>query len=91
MNELDVLIAEAEIGEEARRFLESDIGRLIVGRAQQDIDSAVYELKNANPRDPDKITELQNQIWRGESIISWIAEAIEAGNEALKQYEESSE
>ena len=60
MNELDILIAEAEIGEEARRFLESDIGRLVIGKAQQEVDDALFSLKTIDHTNAAEIQKLQN-------------------------------
>ena len=58
----DELIAAAELGEQARKFLESDLGRMLVGLADQEADLAQEALAVVSPTDTGKITELQNQV-----------------------------
>lgn len=85
---IDLIAAEAELGEAARRFLESDMGRLIAGRAGAEADEAFIKLKDIDPEDSETIRKLQNDIWRAESVITWIAETIERGNSAIDEFEE---
>jgi len=45
----DELVAQAELGEEARRFLESDLGKYIIGVARQEAQLALVKLSTADP------------------------------------------
>lgn len=81
------LYAEAMIGRDAEDFIQSDIGRYIVGCAEQEAQEAMDQLKRVYPWRRRKITELQNKIWRAESIQSWIAELIIKGKQATQQLE----
>lgn len=81
------LYAEAMIGRDAEDFIQSDIGRYIVGCAEQEAQEAMDQLKHVYPWRRRKITELQNKIWRAESIQSWIAELIIKGKQATQQLE----
>lgn len=83
---MNQLIAEAEIGEEARKFIESDLGRTLVGMAQQEILSAQIALGTVDPDDKKAIVALQNQIWRGEQFEQWLKELVSRGNDAMNAY-----
>jgi len=82
------LFAEAIIGRDAEDFVNSDIGRYVIGCAEQEANEAIAQLKNVYPWRRRKITELQNKIWRAESIQTWISELIIKGRQAQQQLEE---
>jgi hypothetical protein len=82
------LYAEAIIGRDAEDFVNSDIGRYVIGCAEQEANEAIAQLKNVYPWRRRKITELQNKIWRAESIQTWISELIIKGRQAQQQLEE---
>ena len=82
------LYAEAILGKDAEEFVESELGRFIIGRAEQEIEDAVNELKKCYPWRTRKIRELQNRIWRAESVQNWLAELVVRGRQALNQLDE---
>lgn len=84
----DELFAEAMIGKDAEEFIRSDIGRYIIGCAEQEAQEALDQLKRVYPWRRRKITELQNKIWRAESIQSWLAELVIKGQQAIQQLDE---
>jgi len=81
------LIAEYKLGEDAQAFLKGDLGRFLLGRAQQEIDLAREEMDDIDPHAFKEIRDLQNQIWRARSFGNWLAELIHRGNEALHTLE----
>ena len=81
------LLAEAMIGRDAEDFIESDIGRYIIGCAEQESHEATEQLKRVYPWRRRKIQELQNKIYRAESIQSWLAELVISGKQALQSLE----
>ena len=83
MSEQDVLIAEAEIGDEARKFLESELGKTLLGMASQEVLLAQEALEIVDPSDTKKITALQNQAKVARNFEQWLAELIDKGNNAL--------
>lgn len=86
------LLGKVSAGIEAERFLESGLGKYIVARAEQERDAAIEKFKTVPPTESVTIRELQNTIWRAESIQSWIAEVIQEGFNAeyeLKERERS--
>lgn len=82
------LFAEAMIGKDVEEFIQSDIGRYLIGCAEQESSDALEQLKRVFPWRRRKITELQNRIWRAESFQSWLAELVIQGKQALQQLEE---
>lgn len=82
-SEKDVLLAHAMVGEKCREFLQTDVGRLIEGRARGEAEEAMEALKDADPEDSKLIRKLQNDIYRAESIIDWLNQTIEAGEQAF--------
>jgi len=84
MNEL---FAEAILGRDAEDFIQSDIGQYLIGCAEQEAQEAMEKLKHVFPWRRRKIVELQNRIWRAESIQSWLAEIVIKGKQATQQLE----
>jgi hypothetical protein len=76
------LIAEVELGMDAKAFLESSIGRYLVGCAQQEIVEAQEELSRVLPWRRRRITELQNRVWRARAFLGWLRDALAAAKSA---------
>jgi len=81
---LNALIAEAEIGDDARKFFESDLGKTLLGMADQDVRMAQEGLEDVEPTDTKKITSLQNQAKNARNFRKWLEELIDKGNAALE-------
>ncbi len=88
MNGDDELIAEAEIGDEARKFVESDLGKTLLGMAQQDVRTAQEALAEVDPSDTKKVIALQNQAKNGRNFEAWLTELITKGEQALVLWRE---
>lgn len=84
----DELIAEAEIGDEARKFVESDLGKTLLGMAQQEVADAREELEKVDPSDTKAITALQNKAKIAGYFEQWLAELITKGEQALVLWRE---
>lgn len=84
------LYADVDFSYEVKAFIKSNVGQYLLGRAEQDRDGAVEQLKNADPEDSKTIRGLQNTIKRAESIQYWMADAIDQGKNAEKLLMESS-
>lgn len=83
---LDELIAEAELGDEANRFFESDLYRFFKGAAEQEVVKAQEMLGEADPDDAKAISDLQKHIRLYKSFDQWLRELIDRGNNALEVY-----
>lgn len=82
-----LLLAEAMLGEDALRFARSDLGRYLIGRADQEIKMATLALKTVYPWRWRRITHLQNKIAVAERVKAWILEAIVSGRTAMSEVE----
>lgn len=90
MTQLDELIAHAELGEEARNFIESELGKTILGMAQQEIDAALQSLALVDPTNTEQIRKLQNQAALGRMFAAWLGELINKGANALEVFKHES-
>lgn len=83
---MDELIAAAELGEEARKFLQSDLYRCITGMAEQEVRKAQEALAEVDPEDAKAVRALQQQIKLFQTFESWLIELVSEGNNALTTY-----
>lgn len=83
------LFAEAVLGKDAEEFLSSDIGRYIIGQCEMEAAEAKDELARIHPWRTRRIRDLQNQVWRAESVRMWLAELVIAGKAAMQVLDES--
>ena len=86
MSELDELVAEAEIGDEARRFVESDLGKCVLGMAEQEAVMAQEKLSDIDPTKIEEVRKLQNVVWRARQFEDWLTELISRGENAMEVY-----
>ena len=87
-------IAQADLGLTLEEFKRSKAGRYLIGCALQEAREALRKLKTVDPNDTKAITALQNEIWRAESLVQWVEEAIYTGKnaeQALQQQDDSSD
>lgn len=89
MNENEV-IAEALIGDEAKKFLESELGKCLLGMAMQEVQLAQEALEIANPTDCAAIEKLQNKARLGRQFEQWLKELFTRGENALRIYRHES-
>jgi hypothetical protein len=82
------LVAEAMLGRDAEEFVQSQIGQYIIGAAEQEAKMAAEELARVFPWRRRRIQYLQNQIWRAQSIQSWLAELIIKGKQAMSNLDQ---
>lgn len=80
-NELE---AEAVMGDEAKRFLDGDLGKILKGIAEQEVKAAILEFEEVDLTNDKKIRDLQNRIWRASRFTGWLEELVERGEEALR-------
>jgi hypothetical protein len=85
----DPKMEEAVFGEEVRRFLNEDrIGRYIVAKAASQVESSLLELKEVDPESAKDIRAIQTKIRVAESVVGWLAEAIDNGERAKQILED---
>ena len=84
------MMEDATLGEQIKLFMQGDIGRYIIERAKADADEALSELANVDPEDPKAIREAQMKLRVVERVLSWLQDAITAGNNAMRELHEES-
>lgn len=84
MTDVDTLSAEVVIGDDADKFLRSDLGKVVIGLAIQEAEDAKEEFKTVDPTDSKRIMQLQAVIWRAESFESWLRGLVVEGEQALQ-------
>lgn len=75
-----------DFGFQAEAFLQSDVGKYLIAKAEAEVVEATEALKVVDPTVPDAIRALQNRVYRGESIQYWLAEAIQSGLNAQQEF-----
>lgn len=80
------LIAAAELGDEASKFMESDLYRCMIGIAEQEASIAQSLLIDVDPEDPEKIRKIQNDVKVALHFKQWLDELIDKGNAALEVF-----
>lgn len=84
----DELLARAEIGDEARKFMDSDLGRCVLGLARQEVDSAMLEFKDVNVTDTAKLMDLKTRVWCAHSFEAWLVDLVTDGEESIKVFQQ---
>lgn len=88
-SENDYLFAEAKLGIEVDNFLQTDIGRYLKGRAQQEVDEAVNVFLNCDPeRSRELIMKAKAKARAAQQVMTWLTEAYNDGMGAVVQLEE---
>jgi hypothetical protein len=85
------LIAELDLGEQAEEFISSDIGRYMVGAAQQDGQDAHEKLSKTLPFRWRRIQALQNEIRISDMFLLYLRDLIIRGRAAGKALEDRDE
>lgn len=77
-------------GVEVQKFLTGTIGTYLIERAKEDEQEALEGLANVDANDPAAIRRLQAQVWRANSFVGWLQEALEkarAAHDELGEHE----
>ena len=76
------LVAEVDLGAQAREFLASDLGRHLVGCLHQELLEAQESYNTVAFWRWRRIIQLQNRIWRAKFMLSWLRDLLLAGKAA---------
>jgi len=87
----DPLVKSAVLGRQVEEFLESDIGKYLVGRAESEAREAMDLLKNVSFWRKKRIIWLQNRIKTAENFQMWLGQAYSEGLHALHTIEGDTE
>lgn len=87
-DEETVLLAQAKVGALCANWLDTDVGRYVVGRAEQYEMDVLRELATVKPADKLRIVQLQERARVPALVIRFLDEAIADGEAAKFQLEE---
>jgi hypothetical protein len=73
----------AVFGEQVEQFLESDIGKYLLARAEEQREVALLRLTKANPWRRSYIQRCQNEVKVVDMFQQWLADSILEGKAAL--------
>ena len=76
------LISDVRRGEYFKQVIESEPWAYVLGRAAEEVDEAVSELKSVDPENRAEIIRLQNVIARNEGIGGWLRDILVQGEQA---------
>ena len=79
-----------DFGMEVEAFLQSEIGRYVAKHGEAEVEAAVEALKVVDPKDAEAVRGLQNTIKVAESVLYWLADAIQTGLNAQAELHEQS-
>lgn len=78
------LVAIAEIGQEARDFMQSDLYKTIIGLADQETDARLESLASVDPTNVKEIAKLQMQVKFATLFKEWLADLVTDADNALE-------
>lgn len=88
LNPDDPVVAQAVLGQKARDWLTSDLGKYVITRADSDIDRARQALVECPWWNSRRIRRLQNEAKVAQLFKVWMADAIIEGRNALQIIED---
>jgi len=83
----DPIVRSAVFGKQVEDFIEGDVGKHIVRRAESEVEEMLDQLKRVSPWRWRRIGQLQARIAALEGIQQWLADAIVDGRQALNLLE----
>lgn len=90
-NPNQMLLEQGALGADAKDWLASPLGRLVLTYAREEAREALSKLRTVHPWRRRRIMELQNAVWRAEAFESWLRGAIAVGEQALAEYDRRQE
>ena len=77
----------ARFGVQVEKFMSSEIGRYLLGCADQEVEEAKELLTVVEPGMVNEIQALQNRIWQARSVRQWLEDAVRHGHMAMVNIE----
>ena len=82
----DPTVRTAVFGEMVRDFLKSDIGVYLLSMAEEEERAAIEQMIDAKPGDD--LTDIRSKIRTARWFKTWLANAIQSGDQALQILQE---
>jgi hypothetical protein len=87
IQQTEVLVEQAVLGEQVDAFMRSDVGRFIAQRLDLDYEAAIEQLKEVDATDAKAVVAAQMNVRVPERIRQWLTQAISQGLQATKVLE----
>lgn len=84
----DEIRAQVIIGDDAEVFKASELGRVILGMAKQDLEKAIHDFDSVCIKDEAKLLELKVEIRTAKRLEQYLDELICRGREVLEANKE---
>lgn len=85
--ENEIALDKARLGIEAEAFLDSNLGRYLMERAELEIEIATQELIATEPTEIALCIRIRNRILVTELFQNWLTEAVQEGKVASQELE----
>lgn len=82
-----VLVAQVQVGELCRQWIGSEVGKYVVGAAEQYEYEVLRKLANVDPTNEKQVMQLQERAKVPGLLLEWLDEAISNGETAQYQLE----
>lgn len=84
----DPRVRWAQFGKQVEMWLDTDIGRYLVSRAENDVNEAIEKLKIVDALDSKAVMAAQNRVVIAEKVLGWLGDAIREGHSSLESLKE---
>ena len=82
------IAAHVELSDQAKAFVESELGQCVLGMAKQEIDGLKNDLAETDPHNVSKVMQLQERIRACGLFNQWLVELIFKGDQALAAFQQ---
>jgi hypothetical protein len=86
---LDQLYEQAAFGRQIEEFLNTDIGKYLLHKAQIEAEDAMEKLVQCDAFNTEAVMKLQNKIIQAENFRQWLGQGINDGLSALQILEDN--
>lgn len=87
VSEYELLLSHAQLGDEARRFLKSNLGKFLIERISSQEKQALNQLRTVDPYDAKAVQKCQNEIAIAVMSKNFLIEAMIMGDNATMRLE----
>jgi hypothetical protein len=79
----DEIKAQILIGDDAETFVQSELGKTVLGMAQQDFEAAMHAFCEADLGDTRAVAKIQQEARVARALNQYLVELIQRGREAM--------
>lgn len=91
MSDFEAIKVEVVAGNDAEDFVGSELGKIVLGMAEQDAKAVMQEFSEVDASDLSKVRDLQVRLKVALRFDSYLAELVTRGREAMEAYKQQQE